>query len=104
MAHQIFDIVFHAAPVTVVGEFGQVVLRHNAEFSNLGQRVNLGIPQRVSPIAIRIGGSCALLKNLADAFLAWKRRALPAGAPLPFAREVASKPMLPTNCPRLLPL
>src|SRR6266852_3077316 len=78
LPHQIFDIVFHTIPVAVVSEFGQFVLGYNTELPDLGERVNLGIPQRIRLIAVCVVGSYPLLKNFPHTFFTWHRRAFPA--------------------------
>jgi len=66
--------------VAVVSELGQVVRSYDAELASFRERMNLGIPQRIVFVPVRVLASCTLRKNSFDAFLASQRRAFCARA------------------------
>ena len=70
-----FQIVLHPGMVAVVSELGQVVRSYDAELASFRERMNLGIPQRIVFVPVRVLASCTLRKDSFDAFLASQRRA-----------------------------
>src|SRR5260370_15190166 len=70
LAREAFDIVFHPRTVAVVGKLGQVVHPHDAELANFSECVNLGIPQGIFFVPVRVFGSASLRKNRFDPLLA----------------------------------
>jgi hypothetical protein len=103
LAREAFDIVFHPRTVAVVGKLGQVVHPHDAELANFSECVNLGIPQGIFFVAVRVFGSDSLRKNRLDPLLARQGRSFAvrtfAALPVKAVRPVLLPPDIVTDIP-----